>query len=174
MTAKKGRRFVLLMIQIGILLISASVIDFFYSKNIAPDKEAAERYKRTECLIINKKLSEKGHVIRRYRSDFLISYSINGVQYNRWVSGNGLDLSYSQNQRSQVVLLGQFVVGKQYPCWYDPESPQMAVLMLRHNWQSTFPLIIPAIVVVLTIYYFLKNLLSLTGIARQKSRKKKK
>jgi hypothetical protein len=158
-----GSRITLLVGQFIVLLVCLSYVHYVYTFNILPDKEAKEDYKESSCFLISKKLSMKGRFIQSYRADFLISYNVNGVQYNRWVSGNGLDISFSKDQAAQKNILSQFDVGGTYPCWFNPDNPSLAVLVLRYNWLSTFPLMIPFIIIVIVFYYFIKNLYTLTS-----------
>lgn len=167
---KTGSRVFLLMGQFFVLLFCFLYIDYVYLTNIRPDKLAKETFQETQCFVVNKKLSAKGHLTHKFRADFLISYNVNGVQYNRWVSGNGLDMSFSGNGTEQGDMLAQYEVGNTYPCWYSPDNPQIAVLVMRHSWTSMFPLLVPAVIGAILLYYFLKNLAQLTGMATVKTR----
>ncbi len=168
-----GSLIALLIGQLIVLFICAGFINHVYTYNILPDKQAKENYIEDNCFIISKRLNTAGHVIHKYRADFLISYNVNGVQYNRWVSGNGLDISFSDNQGVQEDILSQFDVGGTYPCWYNPGNPQLSILVLRHNWLSTFPLMVPSVIGVIVLYYFLKNVFGLIMIARMRTRETK-
>lgn len=171
-------RIALLVGQFIVLVGVIGYIEHVYTANILPDKQAKETYQMTDCFLIGKKLTTRGRLIHGYRAGFLISYNVNGVQYNRWVSGNGLDISLTQNAAEQENILSRFYVGGTYPCWYDPANPQLSILVMRHDWLSTFPLIVPSIVGVIAFYYFLKNLLQLipaAGVsARESARGKEK
>lgn len=174
---RTGSRLALLSGQFIILLICIGTIQFIYSGDINPDKRAKETFQETHCFLVSKKLSTRGHFIRTYRADFLINYNVNGVQYNRWVSGNGLDASFTRNQAEQKNILSQYQAGSSYLCHSDPKNPQKTLLILRHNWLSIFPLILPSVITIIVLYYFLKNLLLLSGRIRLKTptvvRKKK-
>jgi hypothetical protein len=155
----KGQ-FTLLIAQLIILLLCIAYIEHFYRVNIMPDKEAKAYFQQTSCFLINKKLSTKGKIWDRYRADFLVSYQVNGVQYNKWMTGNGLDHSFSTNRVAQESILSAYQVGSTYPCWYDPADPQIALFVMRHRWTSTLPLALPVLVGMITLYYFLTNLLN--------------
>lgn len=164
-----GWRAALLIGQILVLILCIGYIEYVYSVHILPDKRAKETFQQTSCFLISKKLSAKGHFLHSYRSDFLISYNVNGVQYNHWVSGNGLDMSFTGNETEQEDILSQFDVGGSYPCYYNPNNPQYAILVLRHNWLSTFPLMVPSLIFVITLYYLLKNVFQLLSMAKLKT-----
>lgn len=158
-------RIVLFIGQFIVLVACLSYIAYHYNFDVLPDKLAKRKFHETNCFITSKKLSAHGSFFRTYRADFLISYNVNSVQYNRWVSGNGLDTSYTQNESEQEDILSQFDVGRMYHCWYDPDNPQLSILVPRHNWLSIFPLILPAIIGIIVLYYALKSLFKLMTLA---------
>lgn len=163
--SQTGSRVALLTGQVIVLLLCITYIEYVYTFNILPDKEAKEAYSEASCFVISKRLNAQGQFAGRYRADFLISYNVNRVQYNRWVSGNGLDMKFSQNRVAQEKLLSRFDVGGTYPCWFNPKNPELSVLVRRHNWLSTFPLMIPSVMSVIVVYYLFKNLFELMGVA---------
>ncbi len=159
--SQTGSRIALLIGQVIVLVLCVSFIAHVYRVNILPDKEVKETFTETTCFVISKRLSSHGHLLHEYRADFLISYNVKGVQYNRWVSGNGLDMSFAQNKSAQSDLLSQFTVGGSYPCWFNPSNPPISLLVQRHNWLSTFPLMIPSVLGIIILYYLIKNLIIL-------------
>jgi hypothetical protein len=165
-------RIALLAGQFIALILCIIYIEYIYFANILPDKRAKENYQQTDCFLIAKQLNSKGKWVTRYRADFLISYNVGGVQYSRWVAGNGLDMSYSSNQAEQTRILAQFVTGEAYPCWYDSNEPERAILVMRHNWLSTFPLLLPSVIGVIVLYYLILNLIQLAGFARMRKRER--
>lgn len=165
-----GSRIALLIGQVIVLIICIGYIEYYYFTKILPDKQAKEIYTEASCLLLDKKLTTKGRILRSYRADFLISYNAKGVQYNHWVSGNGLDYSFSRNITAQQNILAQYATGASYPCYYNPDHPEIVVFILRHHWLSTFPLIVPFIVGLITLYYFLKTIFQLVGAATIKTR----
>jgi hypothetical protein len=167
-----GNRTALLIGQIFALIICFAYFDYYYYFNIYPDKKVKEDFAQTDCFIISKSLGSKGHLVHKYRSNFLITYKYNGVQYSRWVSGNGLDMAYTSNQAEQEDLLSQFSQGGTYQCWVDPEKPDISVLVLRHHWLSTAPLIVPTAVSVIVLYYLFTNVSVILAIRREKLRNK--
>lgn len=165
-----GRNILLLIGQILVVIICISYIEFIYANDIYPDKVVSETYVETQCVIGGEHITTHGKVIHRYRADFLINYAANGIPYSTWVSGNGLDHSFTSNRASQEDVLSNYQLGSAYPCWYNPRAPQMAVLVLRHSWSSTFPLFIPSVILLTVIYYLLRTLFQLMGFATIKTR----
>jgi len=142
--------------------------NYVYYFNIYPDKRVKEDFTETTCLIVNKFLDQKGHIVPRYRAHFLINYIYQNRAYTQWVSGNGLDMAYSANQAEQEELVAQFNLNSSYQCWVNPENPQISVLVLRHDWLSTTPLILPTIIMLTVFYYLFTNIAAILAIRRAK------
>lgn len=166
-------RTALLIGQIFALLICIGYFNYFYYINIYPDQQVRENFVPSECLIVSKNLSSKSGFIRKYRANFLVTYNYNGVQYNRWVSGNGLDMSYISNRGEQENLLAQFNEGGTYECWVNPEEPDTSVLVLRQHWLLTTPLILPSVISIIVLYYLLMNASTMLALRRDEKRDKK-
>ncbi|OGT42583.1 MAG: hypothetical protein A3F42_01070 [Gammaproteobacteria bacterium RIFCSPHIGHO2_12_FULL_37_34] len=165
----------LLIGQFIILLSCIFYIEYFYSENIYPDKRAKEVFVQTTCALLNKKLNAQASSPNNYlyRADFLIHYSVNNIPYTHWVSGNGLNTAFTKHSAPKEEILSQFNVGNAYPCWYDPNNPSIAILVMRHYWFSTFPLILPSIIGVIVFYFLLTNLLEIISNWLIKNRAKK-
>jgi hypothetical protein len=160
-----GRRILKLLVQFLILLVSFIYIDYVYFTNILPDQRARINFRETECLMLSKKLSTKGKIFHRARADFLVSYRANGTQYNRWVSGNGLDMNYTMSIASQELVLAEYQNGRNYTCWYNPDNAEMVALSLRHSWVSLYFLIIPVIAGLVALILFLRNIWQLVRMS---------
>lgn len=156
-----GRQVALMSGQIIALVLCLIYFQYLYKVNISLDKKAATFFQQTDCFIVSKKLNIKSRLIDGYRADFLISYNVNGVQYHHWISGNGLDVSFSLNQGAQEDILTRFDVGGTYPCWFNPEKPHIAFIVKRHNWLSALALIFPSLIGLITLFYFMKNVIEL-------------
>tara|TARA_R110000868_G_scaffold3523_4_gene22365 strand:+ start:193 stop:720 length:528 start_codon:yes stop_codon:yes gene_type:complete len=154
-----GNYVVMMLVQFFALLGCMVYINFVYLTNIRPDQLAKESFVASECFVMSKKLSSQGGLFRRYRSDFLISYQADGVQYHHWVSGNGLDRSYMHSAASQRKLLSAFADGKNYVCWVSPDDPEIVLLVQRESWSSIYPMLAPVLIGCIILFFFLKNVL---------------
>ncbi|RDI41706.1 DUF3592 domain-containing protein [Aquicella lusitana] len=168
------KRITLLIGQFVVLVICIGYIEYFYTTRLLPDKRAQAVFNSADCFLVSKKLNTRNYPKHVYRADFLVSYNVNNVQYNRWAFGNGMDRSFSESKGEQEAILARYEVGKTYQCWYDPEDPQLVVLVMRHDWRVTFPLILPAVVAVIMLYYFLTNAVGLMGMMGTVISKRKK
>lgn len=148
-----GRRISTIVMQIAVVFFWFFFITHQYSTAIYPDQIAKNHFNEGNCLLLNKKLSITSGYAQRYRADFLISYNVNGVQYQRWVAGNGLDSSYFYNRNLQESVLSRYQAGGMYSCWYDKDEPQTAIFILRHDWTDFFSLLVTAIIGLMTAYF---------------------
>jgi|GEM_PF-1351141 len=165
-----GYRILFFLAQIFILVVCIEFMQVLYNNDILPDKLVKETYIQTDCTILSKKLDEKGRLIKQYRADFQVNYLVNDKVYQAAVTGNGLDQAYFHKRQPQQDILDQFVIGSSYPCWYNPQIPQIMVLVLRHNWSSTLPLAIPTIIGLIALYYILKNIFVFLGLLASTTR----
>jgi hypothetical protein len=169
----KGSRLGLLVVQLLLVLLCAGYVGYVYYADIIPEKQVKKSFTLTNCSILNKRLSEKGSDVKKYRADFLISYTVKNVQYNRWVSGDGLEMLFDKVKSNQDELLTKYNVDKTYACWYNPLIPQVAVLVLKHNWAPTMPLLAPIIIGLVFLTSFLITLFRFSGVKRIKAKKPK-
>ncbi len=72
----------------------------------------------------------------------------------------------TRDKLSQQELLDQFDNGGAYPCWFNPITPQVIVLVQRHSWSSTFPLVVPSVVALIMIFYILKAIFMFLEVTR--------
>lgn len=164
-------RLLLLIAQLFVLLAMIGLFNFIYVTYVLPDKQVEILFHPTECFLITKKLTSKGHFARRYQAGFLVSYQAKGAQYNRWVTGNGLDKSFTFNPALQTSILAQYLIGNRYTCLYNPKNPEDVILVPRRNWFTAYPLLLPAAIGSIMIYYLLKNIFFLAGIYERKNSK---
>jgi hypothetical protein len=151
----------LLVGQAALFICSILFIFYFYHQTIAPDKKVAEEFTMTTCTIADKGMSVEGRTVHRYRADFRVNYSTNMGPTNSVTSANGLDFSYTTNRAAQQEYLDEFEIGSIYPCWYNPQSPSAVVLVLRHSWYSTLPLILPSLIAALMLLYMIRSMVDL-------------
>jgi hypothetical protein len=161
-----GRKIISFIAQLLVLVLCLWYIEFIYYANIYPDQSVKTTYTATACTLIQKKLLAHGQYVHRYRADFLMKFVVEGAQYQAWASANGLDRSFTTDLASQNAALMRFNIQKDYPCWYNPEVPQLVVLVMRNNWSATFPLFIPAVIGIMMLYFSSRNLLGLLGVTK--------
>lgn len=155
-----GRQLLWFFAQLLVFLIAIAYINFVYTVNILPDKLVNETFNVSDCLLVGKELTKKGKVFPRYRADFLLSYAAQNKTFQSIASGNGLDRAFTTDQAQQAEVLEQFNVGQVYPCWYNPDTPSIVVLVPRHSWFSTFSLVIPSIIALIMLFYLIRSIVA--------------
>lgn len=117
------------------VVVACLVASLFFCWTVLEDMHQDFRifliYKKTTCVIQDKRLltffgSDSSDT---YRAEFEYSYVVKGRHY--WKRGFD-NTTYSSNLRTRCEYeLRQYEVGKEYPCWYDPDRPNEAVLKKR-------------------------------------------
>ena len=76
-----------------------------------------------------------------YRPAIEIRYEVNGREIETWAYH--LVRIYSADRNGQQAIIDSFQFGATYLCWYAPNRPDQAVLVLGHLWGACVALIIP-------------------------------
>lgn len=95
-------------------------------------------YVAGECTVISKDVrvsmhSSRAHGRDRHRDIHAVFEPVVRYRYrvgSRWLESDRFspDPAMEHDRKRIDELLGRFDVGKSYPCWYDPERPDQAVL----------------------------------------------
>jgi hypothetical protein len=112
-----------------------------------PEWRVNNQFVEHRCRVLQKRLAESGGSEETYRPEFLVDYAVNGRNYQTWTYD--ITQAYSGDRAAQRVLLDQFDVGRQYPCWYDPRDPQTVVLKRGYTWFSWIMLMLPLTFVII-------------------------
>jgi hypothetical protein len=105
---------------------------------LIPDWRANHRYVANSCLVLDKKLDETTMEVvaaktgarsqqTSYYPEFKIRYEVGGRKYETWTY-EAIKI-HSTDRVAQQRILDTFQVGETYPCWYDPDRPDKAVLV---------------------------------------------
>jgi hypothetical protein len=126
----------------GFFLAGSAFLYVIITHWLVPVWRANYAYVEHTCVVLDKRLVEtEGDDGPVYRPEFLIRYAVDGRDYEIWTYEAA---RVSTNNRSgQQAVVEQFVVGRQYPCWYDPDDPGRAVLARGHPWLLYLFLLVP-------------------------------
>jgi hypothetical protein len=166
-TLSRNGLILLLVGQVFCVILCIWYIQHVYNRDILPDKQVNKTYQTTDCTVLDKALRNKHRLFPYFRAEFYLGFTVNDKSYKEWIGANGLDASYSTDAMSQQTLLNQFTVGNTYPCWFNPKAPEQVVLVLRHRWESTFHLFVPAIIILLAGYSGMQTLIRLLNLRRK-------
>ncbi len=119
---------------------------------LIPDWRSNNRYIASSGVVLDKKLDSQWFDVagprgqpagkqESYRPNIKIRYEVEGRKFESWsydATGN-----HSPDRAAQQAIVDSFQVGATYPCWYDPDRPERAVLVRGHNWGAYVFLIVP-------------------------------
>ncbi len=97
-----------------------------------PEIRANHEFVETVCTVDRAEVTAcHGDDNDTYRPDVTIHYEVAGQNYSL-VTYEVTRTSASHSWATRCVQ--QFVIGQQYPCWYDPSSPGRALLARGYSW----------------------------------------
>lgn len=118
---------------------------YMFAVLVWPEWRANRQFAPTTCVVVAKHLGVKAATANEpamYRPEFRIRYQVEGEPYD---ADDVYDVTqiYLPDQESATAILGQFEVGQEYPCWYDPINPKRAVLARGYSGWLYLTLLIP-------------------------------
>ena len=129
----------------GVVLILIGVVwlTILYYSFLAPDWRLNHQYVETRCDVLDKRLGEQGDEdATSYRPEINVRYTAAGRERQVWTYDAAA--AFSNDSSGPQRILDQFVVGRQYPLWYDPDDPDKAVLVRTDGsagyWIALIPL----------------------------------
>lgn len=109
---------------------------------VVPEYRANHVFVETPCVVRDKELGRKDTAEGpRFRPEIRIEYQVQGETYV--VRTYDIRQAYSASQEAAQAVLDRFVVGQQYPCWYDPDDPRVAVLARGYSWWFWLTFLVP-------------------------------
>jgi hypothetical protein len=105
-------------------------------------KRAQTEFIKTECTVVGKEVANtrspgrKSHTT--YHPRIQIRYDAAGSTHEIWTYS--LFTMSTQDATKPQAIVDSYKIGQQYPCWYDPQSPERAVLTLdsQGHWFFIF------------------------------------
>jgi hypothetical protein len=137
------------------------------------DWRANNRYLPNSCVVLDRRLaidtrdlvvgvSQEG-VPRTeskpvYHPEIKIQYQVGGRKYEVWTYD--AIPGFSTDRAVQQAIVDSFMVGATYPCWYDPDRPDRAILVRGYTGRVYLGLIMTIVFLVIAgagIRYLWKN-----------------
>lgn len=107
---------------------------------VRPLWRANHVYVEGRCAVLDKRVVEsRGDDSTTYRPEIHIKYNVGGREFQTWTY-DAARVSSSGRAGKQKII-DQYSVGREYPCWYDPDDPSKAVLVRGFSWAYLFILI---------------------------------
>lgn len=109
---------------------------------VVPEYRANHVFVETQCVVRDKQLGRKDTAEGpRFRPEIRIEYQVAGETYV--VRTYDIRQAFGAGQEEAQAVLDRFVVGQQYPCWYDPDDPKVAVLVRGYSWWFWLTFLVP-------------------------------
>jgi hypothetical protein len=105
---------------------------------LLPEWRANNRYLPNSCVVLDRRLASErfddpdGGAREGYHPEIKIHYQVDGRKYEVWTY-DALRW-FSSDRAAQQAIVDSFQVGATYPCWYDPDRPEKAILVRGHAW----------------------------------------
>ena len=126
----------------GVFFTGCSGIVFIVSNFLIPQWRVNHEFVETACTVRSKAIGRSNGDGEAYRPEIQIEYKIAGKKYV--TKTYDITGSYSSDHEEQKSILKQFEIGQEYPCWYDPIDPNVAVLVRGYSLRGWLFLAIPA------------------------------
>jgi hypothetical protein len=100
---------------------------------LRPEWRVNRRFVENTCLLAAKREGTRvANGLVTYRPEFVYRHVVDGKEY----LGRSYDITgaYTADRAMVQATLARFEVGKSYPCWYDPQDPN--VVVLRRGYTS--------------------------------------
>jgi hypothetical protein len=112
---------------------------------LIPDWRANHSYLPNTCVVLAKRLDQRmseGESPRPvYHPSLKIRHAVEGRSFELWTY-DAIPM-YGPDQAANQAILDGFAIGATYPCWYDPDRPERAILVRGHAWVPYLLLVVP-------------------------------
>ena len=110
---------------------------------ILPEWSVNNRYVPNSCVVLDKRImNNQAATGRTEYPQIKIRYAVNGRKHEVWAYESVITLR--QRPAAQEIV-DRFQVGAIYPCWYDPDRPEKAVLVRGYSWSGYVLLVVPIV-----------------------------
>jgi hypothetical protein len=115
---------------------------------VVPEWRVNHEFSATTCKVLDKRVGEKqSEDGPLYRPEIRIEYDVDGTTYRDW--HYDIHRAYSSGREAAQAVVDEFNVydkakDNRYPCWYDPSSPDVAVLECGYRWWMWLVFTVPA------------------------------
>jgi hypothetical protein len=113
---------------------------------VLPEWRANHEFVRTTCSVLDKRVGEKaGAGGSGFRPEVQIHYTVGERAYEIWTYDIMFDSTwaYSDNREQRQAQIDKFALFHQYPCWYDPQNPTIAVVARSYSFWLWSLLLLP-------------------------------
>lgn len=133
-----------------------------------PNWKVNYEFRETSCVVMDKRIdASTGPDGAVYRPEFQIRYSVGGAVNVEWTYD--IRNEYSPGRAEKEQILQQFEIGREYPCWYNPDDPSAVALVREQSPWSWLLFVIPISFILIGGGGFLYRLLHLGTTAERRA-----
>jgi hypothetical protein len=97
-----------------------------------PEWRAQLHYQESPCTVLATRVADNADPTNpRYRPEVRIRYRVQQRDYEVWTYD--VTHGFTGDRAAAEAQLSRFQIGQTYPCWYDPDRPQHAVVVRGHT-----------------------------------------
>jgi len=126
----------------GVFLLGCVGLAWLLAGLVLPQFRVNYQYVEHTCTVTDRRVGEiDAPAGRLYRPEIQIRYQIDGQTQSIWTYAN--PNPYVARRGEVQATVDTFQVGREYPCWYDPLDPSVAVLTRGAGGWSWLALAVP-------------------------------
>ncbi len=113
------------------LLLGTIFLVLLLRMPVLPEWRASHDFIATTCNVLDKHVGERsGENGAKFRPEIQILYTVGDTAYKTWTYDITFNSTwaYSSNREERQAQVDAFQTFHQYPCWYDPQDPAVAVV----------------------------------------------
>jgi len=132
----------------AIFLFGCCLFYWLLTSWLLPNWRVNQRFLQERCKVRDRRLAEQ--VTKEgtlYRPEIKIEYRVRGTTYSIWAYT--LPNPFTPGTSDKEAILAAFAVDREYPCWYDPADPGVAVLQRGCDWWTALWFLVPVSCIVL-------------------------
>ena len=143
----------------ALLLLGCGALGLWFAFRVVPQWRVNHEFRESTCRITESRIHQKkGEDGTLYRPEFTIEYEVDGhTRTSGWtydiVTARNLAGSYLADRQAAEKIREQYTAGpdrpQRYPCWYDPASPDVVVLVRKTSWWIWLVLVVPVSFVII-------------------------
>ena len=138
------------------LVLGTASLVWLLARWVLPEWQVVHGFAQTTSRVLGKEmdgqdgrklLERSSDGVVSYRPNIHIAYQVNGQAYVAWTYG--ISEEYFSSREEAQGQLDQFVEGQEYPCWYNPASPETVVLVRGFKWWLWIVTLVPVSFIVI-------------------------
>jgi len=142
------------MFYAALLVIGCAGAAWLLHSLILQDWRVNYEFVERDCVVLDRRLPTfRGESGLLYRPEVKIRYTVDGDAHTAWTydiaTARDARESFVPDRASAKAAYERFVVGERYPCWYDPSSPDVVVLVREPRWWIWLAMIVPGLLIVI-------------------------